>query len=280
MKTYQKQWLRKGALSLLLLLSFGSTSLAFDDIAGTPQEESILSLKEAGIVNGVDANHFDPKGPVSYGEAVPMIVKGLDLNIDNIRFIKAPQASDFFANVANDAWNAEAFIIASLNGLPIPSDVQPQQTISAQDYAMLLTAALRDSAAAAQGTIAFDTTQEMNRGLAADWLYKARQLASISLSVETEKVSDEVNKVTLSWGSQPNSGYAIQITRIEFNNGQAHIYYTLSYPEPDKMYAQVITYPKAVTYIDSQYKPVAVPVKPAAPDPAAEANPPAAVPHS
>lgn len=77
------------------------------------------------------------------------------------------------------------------------------------------------------------------------------------VTMSIEKVSDEVNKIILSWGSQPNSGYRITIDRIDFNAaGEATVYYNLHYPEPDQMYTQMIAEPKAETYVSSAYKPV------------------------
>lgn len=69
-----------------------------------------------------------------------------------------------------------------------------------------------------------------------------------------------VNKVTLSRGDKPNSGYGIEINAIKFNeDGLAVITYTMLEPKPDLMYAQVITEAKTVTYISSKYKVVAEP---------------------
>lgn len=75
------------------------------------------------------------------------------------------------------------------------------------------------------------------------------------VEVITEAVTDEVLKVTLDWGMKPNPGYGVGITKIEFHDQVANIYYTLHYPDPNMMYAQVITEAKAVTYISSDYEP-------------------------
>lgn len=73
------------------------------------------------------------------------------------------------------------------------------------------------------------------------------------------KVNDTVNKVTLSWGEKPNSGYSIAVTQIVFKADQtAEIHYKLGTPEQGKVYLQVITYPQADTYLAAGYKPVLV----------------------
>jgi hypothetical protein len=122
--------------ALLCSLSVGSVS-AFNDLDAS-QKESIMALKQQGVVSGVDDQHFVPQGKISYAQSIQLLVKGMGLNIDNIQFIKEPLASDFFTNVPNDAWYAEAFIIAQLNGLPIPKDVDPNATITREQFADLL----------------------------------------------------------------------------------------------------------------------------------------------
>mgnify|MGYP001199992031 CR=1 FL=1 len=70
-------------------------------------------------------------------------------------------------------------------------------------------------------------------------------------------VTAEVNKITLSWGEKPNPGYALTIPKIEFAEpGQAIIYYELHFPDPDRMYPQVIVEPTASVYLDSNLQPV------------------------
>ncbi|SFK96770.1 S-layer homology domain-containing protein [Paenibacillus sp. 1_12] len=126
-------------ISAALLLSTVSTGsvFAFTDLDAT-EKEPIMMLKEKGIVDGVDSTHFAPRRPISYAQSVSLLVKGLNLNLDTMRFIKKPEASDYFTNVPNDAWYAEAFIIAHLNGLNIPKNVDPSATITREQYADLL----------------------------------------------------------------------------------------------------------------------------------------------
>jgi len=113
------------------------TALAFTDLDANEQAP-IMALKEQGIVSGIDSQHFVPRGSISYAQSISMIVKGLGLTIDPIRFIKKPEASDYFTTVPNDAWYAEAFIIAKINGLPIPQNVNPNAAVTREQYADLL----------------------------------------------------------------------------------------------------------------------------------------------
>jgi hypothetical protein len=295
-------------IALTTVFAFGTTALAFQDIEGHAAQDSIEALQQAGIVSGVDENRFDPEREVTYAQAVQMIVKGLKLNIDHIRFIKKPEASDYFLNVPNDAWYAEAFIIAHLNGVPIPKDVDPDSQITREQFAHLLMQTVlskgdyafikifmviadeADIDPSYMGSIQyllisriakldeeqnFKPKAHLTRGQAAIWVHGAirfvenhqtvkpepvppvKPLPSDEVTMEIEKVDDGVNKVTLSWGTKPSSGYLIKVRGIEFDdNGEAHITYELIYPKKDMAYLTVITEPKAVTYVSSAYQPV------------------------
>ena len=135
---------------LAFTLSLGGSVFAFSDIQGIDEEADIMELKAAGVVDGISADKFAPRAHVTYAQGVHMIVKGMKLNIDNIKFIKEPKASDYFTNVPDDAWYARSFIIAHLNGLPIPKDVNPNKTMTREEFAHLLFGAIE-----AKGDYAF-----------------------------------------------------------------------------------------------------------------------------
>jgi hypothetical protein len=199
-----------------------------------------------------------------------MIVKGLDLNIDYMRFAKQPAASDIYSNIPNNAWYANAFIIAHYNGLKISKDINPNSTITREQFGDLLVRALeKKGIAELDSNGKFDPKTELTRGEAASWVYNGvRVLADHTnkpatekqVTITIQKVNDDVNKVTLSRGEKPNSGYGIEINNVQFGkDGQAVITYTLIDPKPDMMYADVITEPKASTYVSSQFKAIVEP---------------------
>jgi len=74
--------------------------------------------------------------------AVTMIVKGLELNTDNIRFIKQPKASDYYTKVKDDASYAGDFIIAQFNGLDLPKDINPAAKVTREQFSKWLFGAL------------------------------------------------------------------------------------------------------------------------------------------
>lgn len=129
----------KSAAALLLAglscLVLSGTANAFTDIQNDPGKASILDLKQRGIVHGIGNGQFKPGAKVTGASAVTLIVKGLDLNIDNIRFVKKPKASQYFSKIKDNAPYASAFMIAQLNGLDIPRDIDPSANVTREQFA-------------------------------------------------------------------------------------------------------------------------------------------------
>ncbi|MBD2870086.1 S-layer homology domain-containing protein [Paenibacillus arenilitoris] len=194
------------ALVSLLLLTLGQTVWAFKDIKNDANEQKIAELQKRGIVNGDKHDRFNPKGKLTYAEGVTLLVRGFDLNIDNIRFIKEPKATDYFPNLKDNAWYSQSFIIAQLNGLEIPKDVKASDAMTREQFAhhlfkaimkqgdyafieiFLLIADVADvdkaymdsiqkllisKIATLDDTNKFYPKQAITRGIAAGWLYDA-----------------------------------------------------------------------------------------------------------
>lgn len=123
------------AIIAILVFSLGQTVLAFSDVSKDPNADKINALKEKGILSGYVNGAFKPGESLSYASAVTMIVKGLDLNIDHVRFIRMPLASDNHPNLEDDAWYSQAFVIADFYGLDIPKDVKASDKINREQFA-------------------------------------------------------------------------------------------------------------------------------------------------
>jgi len=121
-------------MAVVLLFTLGQSAWAFSDTEADPNAAKIADLKTRGIISGENGK-FIPKGKLTNAAAVSLLVKGFDLNIDDIRFIKEPKASDYFTNVDDNAWYADAFIIASLRGLDIPKDIHPAAEMTREQFA-------------------------------------------------------------------------------------------------------------------------------------------------
>lgn len=137
---------RRTVLMLLviasLVFSLAGSAYAFSDTQKDKEKAAIESLQKQGILSGTGKDKFSPQGTLTVGNAVALIVKAMDLNIDGLRFIKEPKASDSFAKVKDDAWYAPSFIIAFYNGLDIPQNIDPNAKATREQFAYWLYNAL------------------------------------------------------------------------------------------------------------------------------------------
>ncbi|WP_063510416.1 S-layer homology domain-containing protein [Paenibacillus gorillae] len=120
---------------MLLVFSLSQSVWAFSDTKNNANETKIEALQKKGIISGEKDGKFNPNGKLTYAAGISMIVKGLGLNIDNIRFIKAPKVTDHFKNLKDDAWYSDAVIIAQYNGLDIPVDVKADDEMTREQFA-------------------------------------------------------------------------------------------------------------------------------------------------
>ncbi|MBC9909064.1 protease complex subunit PrcB family protein [Chitinophaga varians] len=237
---------------------------------------------------------------ITYGQGVDLIVKALGLNIDNIRFIKEPKATDYCEFADNKASYAQSVIIAANNGITLDRKQRFNTPMTREQFALALEEAIEhtgpypmnmmwinigDAAAfvnkdkannAVQALVKFGvvalergnfrpkanvTPAEANAMVAKAAKFVKEHKERMEehqqqgqVTVTSTPVNAQVNSVVLSRGSQPNSGYQIAITGIDFAEGTATVRYKLTNPEPGKMYMQMITEPKAETFVGSAYK--------------------------
>lgn len=123
------------AIIMLLVLAIGQNAWAFSDTKNDPNEAKIKELQKLGIVAGDKDGSFKPQGKLTYAAGVSMIVKGLGLNIDNMKFIKKPEASDTYTKVKDNVWYSDAFIIAYYNNLDLDKDVDPAAFMTREQFA-------------------------------------------------------------------------------------------------------------------------------------------------
>lgn len=130
--------LMKATIIALVMLTFAGQCFAgvnpFTDINEAVGKDKILSLQEQGIIKGYGNGIFAPNAPLTAAQGIQLLVNAFDLNIDNIRFIKEPKASDYFKNADDNAWYADAFIIITFSGLELPSDLDPNEKWSREEF--------------------------------------------------------------------------------------------------------------------------------------------------
>lgn len=93
-------------------------------------KESINTLAEAGVINGMGGGIFAPDENVTRAQFVQMIVKAFDFK---------PTGASTFSDV-NDEWFAEAVLIAADNGIVNGYDgyFRPNDNITCQDAAVIV----------------------------------------------------------------------------------------------------------------------------------------------
>lgn len=136
----------KAIVMALVVFTFTGQCFAgsdpFRDIDGISGKEKIVSLAEHGLVNGTGNGLFEPQAPMTAAQGIQLLVNAFGLNIDNVRFIKEPKASDYFKKAADDAWYSEALIIAAVNGLEFPPDLDPRRILTREEFVYYLVATM------------------------------------------------------------------------------------------------------------------------------------------
>lgn len=133
-----KRRLMKAVILAVLVLSlagqcFGATN-PFTDISDAAGKDKIISLEAQGVVKGIGNGLFAPDASLTAAQGIQLLVKAFNLNIDHIRFIKEPKASDYFVKAKDDAWYAESFIIITFSGLELPSDLDPGDKWTREEF--------------------------------------------------------------------------------------------------------------------------------------------------
>ena len=136
MKTKARLISAFAAVVLTVSLSAGALAVSepFSDLDHCAAKEYILTLQDKGIVRGVGGGLFAPDRLMTAAEGVQLLVSALDLNLDTIRFIKEPKATDYFSKADDSAWYANALITAAVNGLDLPADLDPAQVWTRQEF--------------------------------------------------------------------------------------------------------------------------------------------------
>jgi len=111
---------------MIMILAFPTVATAklapgdFIDIHGHWAEQGIQSAYDLGLMKGTGITTqgfkvFSPEGKVTRSQLVSVLVRSFDLNYDHIRFFKEPVASDYFRDINNDAWFADAAMLCAIN---------------------------------------------------------------------------------------------------------------------------------------------------------------------
>lgn len=129
-------------LILSLSLSVSMTSVRANSnpssTGGTSISTSSLSqsIKKPVVAKPVAKNR------VSISKGIDLVVKGLGLNIDNVRFVKAPKATDYFKYANNESVYAPSLIIAAVNGIKLDRSIRLGNSLTREQFALILDQAI------------------------------------------------------------------------------------------------------------------------------------------
>jgi hypothetical protein len=125
------------AVAVLTLTITGQSFAAgptFTDLTNVTVKDKILSLQQKGVVHGVGSDKFDPNGTLTAAQGVQLIVNAFNINIDLLRFLKEPHATDYFSKADDAAWYANTLIIAGANNIGLPKDLNPGQVWTKEEF--------------------------------------------------------------------------------------------------------------------------------------------------
>jgi hypothetical protein len=121
-------------ISLSLVGQSYAASSSFTDLDNISSKDKIIDLQQRGIVSGVSPELFAPQVTISSAQSVQLIVNAFGLNLDLIRFLVEPKATNYFAKADNNAWYANALITAAANGVELPKDLDPNAKLTREEY--------------------------------------------------------------------------------------------------------------------------------------------------
>lgn len=136
------------ALSTFALLSAGflqhdaSAATFFTDQNPTVEKDTMHIMVDQQNQDELAADFFLPEATITTAEGIQLIVNAFDLNLDTIRFVKPPLASDYYKNANNSAWYANALIIAANNGLELSADLEPNKMWTKEEFVFQLMRAM------------------------------------------------------------------------------------------------------------------------------------------
>ena len=122
------------SLIIILSLSLGGAASAFKDVNNDPEKKSIERMVNKGLFKKDKHGNFKPAQKLDQATALALIVNGLNLNLNHMKFAKEPKASDYFTKVKDNAWYSKVFVIAHLNGLDVPKDINPSAKVSREQF--------------------------------------------------------------------------------------------------------------------------------------------------
>ncbi|OPA79233.1 S-layer protein [Paenibacillus selenitireducens] len=136
MRTQHKLIALSAAVAVFLSLAGQSfaAEAPFTDLNQVTETEKITLLQSQGYLHGVGSDRFMPYAELTAAQGIQLMVNSLGLNIDFIKFVKQPQATDYYPKADNDAWYAKALVIAAYHHVDVTADLDPQAVWTREEF--------------------------------------------------------------------------------------------------------------------------------------------------
>lgn len=111
-----------------------AAGITFKDLDNVTAKDKIIVLQNQGVIAGVADGIFSPDNKVTAAQSIQLFVRAFNLNLDTIRFVKEPKATDYYKNAKDNAWYSKALIISAVNGMNFTADIDPDQNLTKEEY--------------------------------------------------------------------------------------------------------------------------------------------------
>lgn len=137
-------------LLVFLMLTMAGTAGAqnesgdFGDIEGHWAASDIMFVSDLGLMNGTGTNEqglnlFSPEEKVSRAQLAVILQRTFQLDYGQIRFIKEPAATDYYQDVDNQAWYANALVMCAVNNIfPTSGNFYPDRPVTRLETAQAI----------------------------------------------------------------------------------------------------------------------------------------------
>ena len=279
-----KHTILSSLLSIALLTSAApATALAANSPAALTAAgaSSLSALSDSGPAIEVQ---------VTRGQFISSIIRASGLNLDHIRFIKAPDVRDVAPDVSPEASFAGDLIIAGHYGVVKSGEpFRPEDPVTREEAALMAVKALDARAGKLPVTlqfIIFEDQEKIDRGNMESIQYACKlglfgaektfrpgdtltgseqsrllpAFKKILGSVPdqdgvTWELSPDGKSITLFWGEKPTGGYAINIVSVVGAGNTLKVFYSLRSPGPGDLVTQAFTYPRATAALPAGTEP-------------------------
>jgi Predicted secreted protein len=116
----------------------------FGDIEGHWAASDIMFVSDLGLMNGTGTNEqglnlFSPEEKVSRAQLAVILQRTFQLDYGQIRFIKEPAATDYYQDVDNQAWYANALVMCAVNNIfPTSGNFYPDRPVTRLETAQAI----------------------------------------------------------------------------------------------------------------------------------------------